>query len=65
MPPSRLFEPLSLSRGPAMKNRLVLAPITNQQSYADGSLSHDEINWLAMRAAGGSGLIRTAAAAVQ
>ena len=48
-----------------MKNRLVLAPITNQQSYADGSLSLDEINWLAMRAAGGFGLIRTAAASVQ
>lgn len=48
-----------------MKNRLVMAPITNQQSNADGSLSDDEINWLAMRASGGFSLIQTAAAPVQ
>ena len=34
-----LFEPLSFSRGPAMKNRFMLAPLTNSQSHADGVLS--------------------------
>lgn len=60
-----LFDPVSLGHGPAMKNRLMLAPLTNQQSHADGRLSDDEINWLAMRAAGGFALVMTAAAPVQ
>ena len=31
---AKLFEPLSLAHGPAMKNRFMLAPLTNQQSHA-------------------------------
>ena len=61
----RLFEPLSLMRGPALENRLMLAPLTNKQSHDDGSLSDAEIQWLAMRAAGGFALVMTAAAPVQ
>ncbi|MEX3957380.1 NADH:flavin oxidoreductase [Trinickia sp. EG282A] len=60
-----LFEPLALTRGPAMKNRFMLAPLTNQQSFPDGRLSDDEIRWLEMRAEGGFGLVMTAAAPVQ
>lgn len=60
-----LFEPLTLAHGPAMKNRFMLAPLTNQQSHADGRLSDDEIHWLSMRAAGGFALTMTAAAHVQ
>lgn len=60
-----LFEPLTLPRGPAMKNRLMLAPLTNQQSHADGRLSEDELHWLTMRAQGGFGLVMTAASHVQ
>lgn len=57
--------PLCFPRGPAMANRLMLAPLTNLQSHADGTLSDDEIRWLTMRATGGMGLVMTAAAHVQ
>lgn len=59
------FAPLDFARGPAMKNRLVLAPLTNMQSHADGTLSQVESDWLTVRAQGGFGLIMTAAAHVQ
>ena len=65
MSASELFEPLSLAHGPAMKNRFMLAPLTNQQSHADGTLSDDEFNWLVKRAEGGFGLTMTCAAHVQ
>jgi 2,4-dienoyl-CoA reductase-like NADH-dependent reductase (Old Yellow Enzyme family) len=60
-----LFEPLSFAHGPAMKNRLMLAPLTNLQSHDDGRLSDDEFRWLTMRAQGGFGLTMTCAAYVQ
>ncbi len=60
-----MFEPLSFTRGPAMPNRLMLAPLTNQQSHADGTLSDEEHRWLTMRAVGGFGLTMTCAAHVQ
>ena len=60
-----LFEPLSFMRGPAMKNRFMLAPLTNSQSHEDGVLSDVEANWLTLRAEGGFGLTMTAAAHVQ
>ena len=59
-----LFEPLSFARGPAIRNRMMLAPLTNQQSHADGTLSDEELLWLLMRAQGGFGLVMTAAAYV-
>lgn len=60
-----LFEPLSLAHGPALKNRLVLAPLTNTQSHPDGKMSEDEYRWLTMRAQGGFALTITAASHVQ
>ena len=60
-----LFAPMGFIRGPAMKNRLMLAPLTNLQSHPDGTLSHDEHRWLTLRALGGFGLTMTAAAHVQ
>jgi 2,4-dienoyl-CoA reductase-like NADH-dependent reductase (Old Yellow Enzyme family) len=60
-----LFDPLALPRGPAWKNRFMLAPLTNQQSHVDGRLSEDEHRWLTKRATGGFGLTMTAAAHVQ
>jgi 2,4-dienoyl-CoA reductase-like NADH-dependent reductase (Old Yellow Enzyme family) len=60
-----LFQPLTFQHGPSMPNRLMLAPLTNQQSHADGILSSEEHHWLEMRAAGGMGLVMTAAAHVQ
>jgi 2,4-dienoyl-CoA reductase-like NADH-dependent reductase (Old Yellow Enzyme family) len=60
-----LSAPLTLTRGPALKNRFMLAPLTNLQSHADGRLSEDEFRWLTMRAEGGFGLTMTCAASVQ
>tara|TARA_B100002003_G_scaffold240237_1_gene260568 strand:+ start:2479 stop:3567 length:1089 start_codon:yes stop_codon:yes gene_type:complete len=62
---TRLADDLSLARGPAWKNRFMLAPLTNQQSHMDGTLSDEEFRWLTMRAQGGFGLTMTCAAHVQ
>lgn len=59
-----LFEPMTFARGRSMPNRLMLAPLTNQQSHPDGTLSEEEFTWLVMRARGGFGLVMTAAAFV-
>lgn len=59
-----LFDALSFAHGPAMSNRFMLAPLTNQQSHADGTLSDEERTWLTMRATGGFGLTMTCAASV-
>ena len=60
-----LADALPLRHGPALPNRLALAPLTNTQSHLDGTLSDDEIGWLTARARGGFGLVVTAAAYVQ
>jgi 2,4-dienoyl-CoA reductase-like NADH-dependent reductase (Old Yellow Enzyme family) len=60
-----IFSPLSLTRGPAWRSRLALAPLTNSQSRADGVLSDDEFTWLTKRAQGGFALTMTCAAHVQ
>src|SRR4051812_44384727 len=60
-----LFQPLALTSGLVMKNRFMLAPLTNQQSHPDGRLSDEEFHWLVMRAKGGFGLTMTCAAHVQ
>jgi 2,4-dienoyl-CoA reductase-like NADH-dependent reductase (Old Yellow Enzyme family) len=59
-----LGEPMPLARGPAWKNRVALAPLTNMQSHADATLSDEELRWLAMRGAGGFGHVMTCAAHV-
>ena len=60
-----LFEPLSFSRGPVLRNRFALAPLTNLQSHDDGTLSEAEFRWLTLRAQGGFGMVSTCAAHVQ
>lgn len=62
---TNLNDAVSFAHGPAMKNRFMLAPLTNQQSHLDGTLSDDEYHWLMMRARGGFGLTMTCAASVQ
>lgn len=62
---TNLLSPLSFRRGPDMKNRFMLAPLTNTQSHEDGVLSDEEFHWLTMRAKGGFGLTMTCAAHVQ
>lgn len=60
-----LFDPLRLGEGVAAPNRIVLAPMTNMQSHADGTLGDDELHWLLSRADGGFGVVLTCAAHVQ
>lgn len=62
---AQLSDPLTLRSGAVLKNRFVLAPLTNLQSHPDGVLSEDEFRWLTMRAEGGFGLVHTCAASVQ
>ncbi|TYA52319.1 NADH:flavin oxidoreductase [Formosa maritima] len=56
---------LTFPCGSTMKNRFMLAPLTNQQSHENGQLSQDELKWLTMRAEGGFGLVMTCASHVQ
>jgi len=62
---THLLDPLSFSHGATMKNRFMLAPLTNSQSHEDGKLSEEEFRWLTMRAQGGFGLTMTCASHVQ
>ena len=60
-----LLSPLTFPRGPSLKNRFMLAPLTNTQSFENGKLSDEEFRWLTMRAEGGFGLTMTCASHVQ
>jgi len=62
---TKLSDALTLANGAELKNRFVLAPLTNIQSGPDGVLGDDEYHWLTMRAKGGFGLTMTCAASVQ
>lgn len=46
------------------KNRLAVAPMTTQQSHADGSLSQAEADWLKRLSADGYGMIISCAASI-
>jgi 2,4-dienoyl-CoA reductase-like NADH-dependent reductase (Old Yellow Enzyme family) len=59
-----LFEPFTLPCGATLKNRVLLAPLTNKQSNLDGSLGDAELAWLERRAQGGFSAITTCAAHV-
>lgn len=60
-----LFDSLRFKSGAVMHNRFMLAPLTNLQSHADGTLSDDEYHWLTLRAQGGFGATMTCASHVQ
>lgn len=60
-----LSDAITFANGATLKNRFMLAPLTNTQSAADGVLSDDEYHWLTMRAKGGFALTMTCAASVQ
>ena len=55
---------LEIGRGFVLKNRSLLAAMTNKQSNEDGSLSDEEITWLVRRAKGNFAVTTTAAANV-
>ncbi|MFK7929798.1 MAG: NADH:flavin oxidoreductase [Myxococcota bacterium] len=57
-----LDRPYTLRCGLRLPNRAALAPLTNGQSNADGTLAEDELHWLLRRAQGGFGLVPTCAA---
>ncbi|QWT19839.1 NADH:flavin oxidoreductase [Bacillus sp. NP157] len=62
---SDLFKPLTLMHGPAMRNRFMLAPLTNQQSELDGTPSIHDRDWIRQVAGGGYALVQTGAATVE
>jgi 2,4-dienoyl-CoA reductase-like NADH-dependent reductase (Old Yellow Enzyme family) len=62
---SNVSEDVVFKSGLKMKNRFMLAPLTNSQSHEDGRLSDDEFQWLTMRAKGQFGLTMTCAAHIQ
>ncbi|MCY1138421.1 NADH:flavin oxidoreductase [Actinoplanes sp. Pm04-4] len=62
---SDLFEPLPLRHGPALRNRIMLAPLVNQQSEHDGSASKYDQDWMEQVARGGYALIQTGATYVE
>ena len=62
---NKLLTSLDFTRGPEMKNRFMLAPLTNSQSHEDGIMSDEEFHWLTMRAKGGFGLTMTCASHIQ
>src|SRR4029450_13415646 len=53
---TQLTDALPFTRGGALKNRFVLAPMTNGQSHDDGRLDDAEYRWLVKRAEGGFAL---------
>lgn len=61
---AHLLDSLTLRPGVVSRNRVWLAPLTNKQSHLDGTLAEAELNFLAMRADGGFGLVETCAAYV-
>jgi len=62
---SKLDQSIEFKCGAKMKNRFMLAPLTNEQSHEDGTLSVEEFKWLTMRAEGQFGLVMTCASHVQ
>lgn len=62
---TRLSNPWTLRCGAVLPNRVALAPLTNQQSHPDGTVSEPELRFLARRARGGFGLLETCAAHVE
>ncbi len=60
----RPVEELNIGRGFVLKNRSLLAAMTNKQSNEDGTVSRAEMDWLVRRAKGGFAITTTAAANV-
>ncbi len=58
---SPLLESMTFANGITAPNRVWLAPMTNQQSHDDGTLSDDELQWLKARSEGGFGVIESCA----
>lgn len=55
------YKSIQFKCGVQMKNPFMLAPLTNQQSNEDGTLSDEEFHWLTLRAKGHFGMVTTCA----
>ncbi len=60
-----LFDPLQFTRGPQLRNRMMMGPLTNMQSPDDGHMSEAEFDWLNMRTTGGYGMMTTCTAGIR
>ncbi|GMX64705.1 NADH-dependent flavin oxidoreductase [Paenibacillus elgii] len=56
-----LFEPLTLRSGITLDNRIVVAPMTHYSSRSDGTLTDEELHFIARRSKG-AGMVITACA---
>jgi len=61
---SKVFSTLELNSNKILKNRLAVAPMTTQQSNADGSISRKESDWLIRLSGDGYGMVISCAASV-
>ena len=61
---STVFSSLQLNPKVVIKNRLAVAPMTTQQSHADGTLSSEESAWLERLSEDGYGLVISCASAI-
>lgn len=61
---NKLFTPLRLNKKILLGNRLVVAPMTTEQSNPDGSISEDELCWLTRLAQDNYGMIISCAVAI-
>lgn len=61
---SKLGSPIKLKRGATLKNRAVMAPMTNMMSFFDGTVTDNELQYYALRS-GEVGAVITAATNVQ
>ncbi len=52
-----LFEPINLSSGVALKNRLVMAPMTTQSAFYDGEITEEIIEYYRCRAGAAAAVI--------
>lgn len=52
-----LFEPIKLSSGVELKNRLVMAPMTTQSAFYDGEITEEIIEYYRCRAGAAAAVI--------
>lgn len=56
---NKIFEGLQLKNGIVLKNRIVMAPMTNYSSNVDGTVSDEEVSYYTRRSSG-AGMVVTA-----
>lgn len=61
---TKVFSTLTFNKEKILKNRLVVAPMTTQQSNPDGSISKTEADWLTRLSEDGFGMVISCAASI-